>query len=189
MILRRLPVLWCTAGLFCLSAAACKNDLEKVAAVEMPANAPDRVTLDAVYLISDSGRVRNRLQAGRIAEHTSAPRRTEITGGLRLEFLGADGQVRANLTARRGFILPDERRMEVNEDVVFINGKGERLETEQLIWLQDSGRIHTHKPVRVQRGADVVHGVGLDANEDMSTYTIRKITGELYLGTDDHADQ
>lgn len=172
-------------GTLLLLLTACKNDLDKVAAVEVPANAPDRITRQATYTITDSGRVRNRLEAGRIAEWTTGTRRTEITDGLRLDFVGPDGTVTSTLTARRGTILSDERRMEVNEQVVFINAQGERLETEQLTWLQDSARIHTDKPVRVQRGSDVVHGIGLDAAEDMSTYTIRQITGELYLPADD----
>ena len=187
MMRRALPIaLAAGAGLLLLP--ACKNDLEKVAAVEMPADAPDRVTHQAEYLISDSGRVRNRLRAGRIAEWAAAPRRIELSGGLELVFLEADGTVRSTLTARRGTILADERRMEVNEQVVFINAQGERLETEQLVWLQDSARIVTDKPVRVQRGADVVHGVGLTAAEDMSTYTISRVTGELYLADDDQED-
>lgn len=181
----RRAALLATWACACILLPACKNDLEKVAAVEMPANAPDRVTLQAEYLLSDSGRVRNRLRAGRIAEWATEPRR-ELSDGLELAFLNPDGTVRSTLAARRGTILPAQSRMEVNEQVVFINAQGERLETEQLIWLQDSARIHTDKPVRVQRGTDVVHGVGLDAAEDMSTYTIHRVTGELYLSSDDH---
>ena len=48
--------------------------------------------------------------------------------------------------------------MEVYEEVVFVNAKGERLETEQLTWDQDSGRVHTEKAVRIQRGPDIIHG-------------------------------
>ncbi len=177
---------WALAAILLTGTSACKNDLEKVAAVDMPVNAPDRLTTGAEYILTDSGRVRNRLTAGRIAAWATEPRRTEFSEGLELQFLNADGRPRSTLTARRGLMLPSENRMEVNEQVVFINAQGERLETEQLIWHQDSARIHTDRPVRIQRGADVVHGVGLDAAEDMSTYNIRRVTGELYLGTNDH---
>ncbi len=163
---------------------SCKNDLDKVAAVEIPKTAPDRVTTGAEYLFTDSGLVRQRLRAGRIAEWSSEPRRTEIFDGLELVFLDSAGGQRSVLTSNKGMILPGEQRMEVNEEVVFINAKGERLETEQLTWHQDSARVRTDKAVRIQRGADVIHGMGLDAAEDMSSYTIRRITGELYLEAD-----
>jgi LPS export ABC transporter protein LptC len=81
-------------------------------------------------------------------------------------------------------MLPRQRRMEVSGDVVFINAKGERLETEQLTWYQDSASISTDKPVRVKRGNDVVHGLGLRATEDFSRYVVRKVTGVLQIGDD-----
>lgn len=162
----------------------CGNDLDKVAAVELPASVPDRVTEKAEYFYSDSGVVRNRLRAGRIAEWTAEPKRTELSEGVELLFFDAQGKPGSTLSARRGLILPGQKRMEVMEQVVFINAKGERLETEQLTWEQDSARVHTDKAVRVQRGEDVIHGQGLDAAEDFSRYTIRRVTGVLQLGSD-----
>jgi LPS export ABC transporter protein LptC len=174
--------------LFVLLAAhvlvSCKNDLDKVAAVEVPAASPDRVTKNAEYFYTDSGRVQNRLRAGLIAEWATKPEHTEITEGLEVLFydkLGKEGSV---LTARRGTILPAEKRMEVFENVVFINARGERLETEQLTWDQDSARVRTDKPVRIERGGDIIRGQGLDAAEDFSRYTIRRITGIINLAAD-----
>jgi hypothetical protein len=45
--------------------------------------------------------------------------------------------------------------------------------------------VRTENPVRIRRGEDIIHGNGLDANEDFSRYTIRNITGILYLPADD----
>ena len=177
---RLAPILIASFILF----AGCGNDLDKVAAVELPAAVPDRVTEEAEYFYSDSGVVRNRLRAGRIAEWTTEPKRTEMSNGVELLFFDALGNPGSTLTARRGLILPGKKRMEVMEQVVFINARGERLETEQLTWEQDSARVHTDKAVRVQRGEDVIHGQGLDAAEDFSHYTIRRVTGTLQLGSD-----
>lgn len=164
---------------------SCKNDLDKVAAVDVGGTAPDRITTEAEYLFTDSGRVRNRLRAGRIAEWREEPQRTEMSEGVELVFFDSTGAQRSVLTSRRGRILKKEQRMEVFEQVVFVNEKGERLETEQLTWDQDSGRVHTDKAVRIQRGSDIIHGQGLDAAEDFSHYVIHRITGQLYMAADD----
>ncbi len=164
--------------------ASCKNDLDKVAAVEVTTTSPDRITRQAEYLYTDSGMVRNRLRAGRIAEWAHEPKRTEMTEGVELVFFSAAGLQQSVLTARRGLILPKEQRMEVFEQVIFTNAKGERLETEQLTWQQDSARVHTDKAVRIQRGQDVIHGMGLDAAEDFSSYIIHRITGQIYVPDD-----
>jgi hypothetical protein len=75
--------------------------------------------------------------------------------------------------------------MEVEEDVVFVNARGEKLETEQLTWAQDSGRVFTDRPVKVTRSRDIIYGQGLDAAQDLSWYTIRRITGTLFLDRSD----
>lgn len=181
----RLKHLFAAIVLLVLAMPACKNDLDNVAALELPQDAPDRVTSQAEYLFTDSGRVRNKLRAGRIAEWTTEPKHTELSEGLELVFLDSIGNATSVLKARRGTIRPKEHLMEVYEEVVFVNAKGERLETEQLTWDQDSGRVHTDKAVRVERGANVIHGQGLDAIEDFSRYTIRRITGVLHLEPED----
>ncbi|MEO8588928.1 MAG: LPS export ABC transporter periplasmic protein LptC [Flavobacteriales bacterium] len=163
---------------------SCKNDLDTVAAVDVPEAGPDRVTKNAEYFYTDSGRVQNRLRAGRIAEWATKPERTEITDGLEVLFYDKLGKEGSILTARRGTILPAEKRMEVFENVVFINARGERLETEQLTWDQDSARVRTDKPVRIERNGDIIRGQGLDAAEDFSRYTIRRITGIINLAAD-----
>ena len=179
---------WKILGSSCMTAAVlcgCQNDLDKVAAIKVELNAPDRITSTAEYLYSDSGRVTNRLRAGRIAEWSTGERkRTEMSDGVELVFFDRKGEEQSKLTARRGLILPKEKRMEVYEQVVFVNEKGERLETEQLTWYQDSARVRTDKAVRVQRGPDVIHGMGLDAAEDFSSYVIHRITGQLYVPDD-----
>lgn len=159
---------------------ACKNDLDRVAAIEVAADAPDRVTTNAEYFYSDSGRVRNRLRAGTINEFlTEGREHTVMTNGVELTFYDASGAAGSVLTARRGSILSKQHRMEVDEQVVFTNVRGEKLETEQLIWSQDSDRVWTSKPVKITRAQDIIYGQGLDANEDFTHYTIRNITGSL----------
>ena len=170
----------------CIALLACTNDLDRVAAVELPASAADRVTRDVEYYYSDSGHVINRLRAGQIEEYTTEQeQRTEISGGVELVFFDRSGLQGSVLTARRGRIWPDRQRMQVIEQVVFVNAKGERLETEELTWSQDSGRVHTTRPVKIIRSSDILYGQGLDAAEDFSSYTIRKPTGSLLVERED----
>ena len=162
--------------------AACKNDLDQLAAVDMDAAAPDRVTTEVEYFYSDSGMVRNRLRAGRVEEYMSeGQQKTEMSEGVELVFFNPDGGEGSVLTARKGLIKPGKNSMEVRDHVVFTNARGERLETEHLIWSQDSDRVWTDQPVKIVRAQDILYGQGLDANEDFSRYTIRKLTGTLYV--------
>ena len=159
----------------------CKNDLDRVAAIEVEVDGPDRVTYNGEYNISDSGRVTNQIRAGRIADFDGEAPHTALSNGVELRFLDRNGELSSRLTANKGMVLPSQQRMQVDGDVVFVNRKGERLETEQLIWAQDSDRVWTDRPVRILRAQDIVHGQGLDAAEDFSRYSVRNITGILHL--------
>jgi LPS export ABC transporter protein LptC len=181
-MVRTAPLGVIAAALLC---GTCKNDLDRVAAIDVPASAPDRITIHAEYLYSDSGRVTNRLRAGKIEEYlVKDQERTELSDDLELVFFSTDGREGSRLTAHRGRIWPNEGRMQVNEQVVFTNIKGERLETEELTWEQDSGRVFTDRPVKITRSRDVLYGQGLDASEDFSRYTIRQVTGSIALPPD-----
>lgn len=164
---------------------ACKNDLDRVRAVEVPENGPDRITTGAEYLYSDSGLVRNRVRAGTVSEFGGDHPHTELSNGVELTFFDADGHAGSQLTGRRGRIDPGKKRMEVDEKVVFINQRGEKLETEQLTWSQDSNRVYTDRPVKITRSRDIIYGEGLDAAQDFSSYTIRHITGTLFIDRSD----
>lgn len=182
--MKRLPLL-CATVLGIWSLCACKNDLDRVAALEVPADGADRITTGAEYLYSDSGLVRNRVRAATIEEYNGDEPRTELSGGVELTFFNPDGSPNGVLTARKGSILQKEKRMQVDQQVVFTNARGEKLETEQLTWDQDSGKVHTDKPVKVTRANDIIFGQGLDATEDMAKYTVRKITGTVFIGAGD----
>lgn len=160
---------------------SCKNDLDRVAAIEVGNNGPERITTGAEYTYSDSGNARNRLRAGTILEFTGNKARTELLDGVELLFFNPDGTVGSRLTSRRGAMDPATGRMTVEEKVEFVNTKGEKLETEFLAWSQDSGRVYTDRPVKITRARDIVYGQGLDAAEDFSRYTIRRITGTLFI--------
>lgn len=173
-----------------LALAGCKNDLDQLALIDIGATSPDRITTSAEYYYSDSGRVRNRLRAGRVEEFLADQHEhTDMSDGVELTFFDANGRPGSTLSAERGRIDPKRHRMQVEERVVFTNARGERLETEELIWSQDSDRVFTDRPVRITRAQDIIYGQGLDANEDLSHYTIRRITGTIFVNADDSVER
>ena len=55
--------------------------------------------------------------------------------------------------------------------------KHEVLETPELFWSPDTKKIYTDKRVDIKTPDQVLHGMGMDSNQDFSDYTIRKVTG------------
>ncbi len=55
--------------------------------------------------------------------------------------------------------------------------KHEVLETPELFWSPDTKKIYTDKRVDIKTPDQVLHGMGMDSNQDFTDYTIRKVTG------------
>ncbi len=62
---------------------------------------------------------------------------------------------------------------------VLINNqiKHETLTTDELYWNPDTKKIYTDKPVDVKTPEQILHGIGMDSNQDFTEYTLRKVTG------------
>ena len=172
--------MFCMAGIL----FSCRSDLDRVDKVSIAEDTPERTIINAEYFFSDSGITRNRLRAGKVEEYHLDPPRTELSEGVELLFYKAIGVEGSVLTSRNGSILDDGRVMIVRNEVIFRNDKGEELQTNTLTWAQDSDLVYTEDPVRIIREYDTIHGVGLEANEDFSRYTVKKITGKLYVEDD-----
>lgn len=63
-------------------------------------------------------------------------------------------------------------RVQINNQV-----KNETLETDELFWTPDTKKIYSNKPVDIKTPDQVIHGIGMDSNQDFTEYTIRKVTG------------
>lgn len=57
--------------------------------------------------------------------------------------------------------------------------KGELIKTDEFTWLPGEKRIFTEKPVSIKTRTDIIHGVGLDAAQDFTTYSLRHVTNSI----------
>ncbi len=57
--------------------------------------------------------------------------------------------------------------------------KGEIMKTDEFTWLPDEKRIFTDKPVSIKTPTDVVHGIGFDAAQDFSSYSLRRVSNSV----------
>ena len=64
---------------------------------------------------------------------------------------------------------------------VLINNiqKGEIIKTPEFTWLPGEKRIFTDKPVTIKTRTDFVNGIGFDAAQDFSTYSLRRVTNSI----------
>ncbi|HRG51298.1 MAG TPA: LPS export ABC transporter periplasmic protein LptC, partial [Bacteroidia bacterium] len=76
-------------------------------------------------------------------------------------------------------------KMEAKRNVVVINVKGEKLNTEHLIWDAVTKKIYTKEFVKITTKDEVLLGEGLTADQDFSKYTILHPTGTIAINDSD----
>lgn len=124
-------------------------------------------------LYSDSAVVRVRV-TGPVMHNIVAQEspRQEFPNGVKIEFLEPDLSVKSTLTAKTAVRRQDKQTVVARDSVVLITAKQEKLETEELIWDENSGKVRTDKFVKVTKPGEVIYGYGLEAEQDFSYWKI-----------------
>lgn len=158
------------------------NEMEEVLAYSEFKEFPDRSTSGVTYLFTDSGKVKNKLEAALVEQFVSTDSSYSlISGGFTLYFYSDRGALDGTLTALNAWISGDNSHMVARDSVVFVNTKQEVLRTEELTWWQDSAKVMTDKFVTIERADAVIYGKGLISNENFTDYEIQQPSGVLYL--------
>ncbi len=55
----------------------------------------------------------------------------------------------------------------------------ETLKTEEFTWLPEEKRVFTEKPVQIRTKKEIIYGVGMDAAQDFTHYSLRHVTNSV----------
>ncbi len=170
----------------CLFLVACENDMAKVNSVTTDVNAktPVESTKDVEFLYSDSAQIQLKLTAPQTDRFVGDKSYFEMPKGMHVLFYGKYPKVQTELKADYGVgydTINGIKFMEVKRNVVVINEKGDRLNTEHLIWNANSKRIYTQDFVKITTKDEVIWGDGLEADEDFSKYEIKNVKGQINI--------
>jgi LPS export ABC transporter protein LptC len=162
------------------------NDLEEVLIYGDGELYPMRTTIGVTYLYTDSGRVKNQLETGKMEQFQVADSAYSLlSDGFALTFFTSSEEFDGKLTAKNGFIKGDNSVMIARDSVVFVNSIGETLHTEELTWVQDSAKVFTDKFVTIEKADGVIYGKGLISDQNFTNYVIKEPSGIIYISEDD----
>ena len=167
-----------------VSISACKNDLEQVKAITDNKLEPVQTSTNAIYMFSEKGEKQSRLEANLLQQFDPEDDEDYMlaSNGFRLVFFDSLEREDAHVTAQFGKFEEKKRRFTAWDSVVLINELGEKLETEEIVYLVDSARITSDKQVKItMEGGTVLRGKGLESNDNFTQYRILQPSGEILL--------
>ena len=162
---------------------SCENDIAEVNSITAEAQKalPLESSKNVEFIYSDSAIVRARLKAPQIDRYAGKKPYLELPKGMNIVFFQEDKKVQSNLTANYGIGYDNGNgvmeKMEAKGNVIVINEKGEKLNTEHLIWNTFTKKIYTDAFVKITTKDQVICGDGMEADQDFSEYEIKNVTG------------
>jgi len=163
---------------------SCSNNEEEVNALNAgKSNALiEQFEVNLVY--SDSGQAKIRLKAGRWEDFTDqrdAPFQ-RFSEGIDVEILDQEGNLSGLMRAQKAIQFAQTDTWEITGHVEIVQEDGQALYTNGLLWRR---KEHTFLSlsdttyVRIVDHGSEIFGRGFKAEEDISSYTIYSVSGEL----------
>ncbi len=170
-----------TAFLLAVTLFACENNIEEVNAITQKKKFPVE-TADSIEVIySDSGKVLMKITAPLMEHYVSDSSYIELSKGVHVIFFNDSLQPQTELTAEYAINKERESIMEAKRNVVVVNEKGDKLNTEHLIWDKNTRMIRTEEFVKITTEDEVIMGNGLEADEHFTKYKIKQIKGIISI--------
>jgi LPS export ABC transporter protein LptC len=161
--------------------SSCVNDIEEVKRMGSDVRVPVSSTRNVEMIYSDSSRLRAKVNAPQRDTYIGDNGFVEFTKGLKIEFYDTKSVLESKMNANYGISYTKTEIMEAKGNVVLKSEKGDKLETEHLIWDQKADRIYSNVFSRITSPERVIYGDGFESNQDFSKYRILKVKGIISL--------
>ncbi len=186
-----IPLRWLGWAFLLTFFTACENDIDVVNSVTSGNEKAQSVesSKNVEFLYSDSARVRSKLKTPLVDHFMGKKPYYEMPKGMEVIFYDRFQKEQTKLTANYGIGYDNENKMNVMEakgNVIVINEKGDKLNTEHLIWNSVTKKIYTTEFVKITTKDEVIWGNGLEANEDFSEYEIKQVKGTIAVKDADY---
>ena len=133
---------------------------------------PDQEVSDFAVTETDEGRVEWKMYALSAAIYNA--RNRIVARSVRIDFFDEKGERSSTLTAREGEMHQIKRDMVARGGVVLQTTEGTRMSTEELQFLNGKQRIISDKFVRVERGGDVLTGIGFESDPNLEHFEFKR---------------
>jgi LPS export ABC transporter protein LptC len=137
---------------------------------------------NVVTMYSDSGLVTMVVRTPLIEQFTlEEDPYTLFPEGLTVLFYDRTDSPQASITSKYARYTQKDEIWELRDSVVAVSDKGEVLETELLFWSQPRDKIWSDRFVRFTHDDQIVMGTGFDSDSRFSNWTIKNVTGTIYI--------
>ena len=159
-------------------ATSCKEDARIDTATVSAGDVPTMMTRDVETLISDSGVTRYRINTPvwYMYDEVQEPY-WKFPEGLKLVKFDNFFRTEATVDADSATYFKNKQVWRLDGNVNISNVMNEKFLTQQLYWDQRGHKLYSDSFIHIERTDRVLEGYGFESNEQMTRYTIKRVSG------------
>lgn len=168
-----------------VASSGCKNDMDEVRRLSSEDSIPSMYAKNVSIAESENGNLKYTLTAPVLYRYESTKGATiKFPEGFKVVFYDSlnPSKIRTEITAKYGINKEADKIMEARNDVIVINHlKNEQLNTEELVWNQNTKKVFSNVFVKITTPDRILYGDGMQSDESFNHWRIRKPRGEMYV--------
>jgi len=182
-----LPKRFLTIAAVLIAAAmlfSCENDIATVNTLTAKDNKPVEISKNIRLLYSENSKLLVQLKTPLLERYQGERPYTEMTKGVEVYFYDSLMHVSSQLKANYAISYENEKITEARNNVVVINEKNEKLNTERLFWDEKKAVIYSDVFVKITTNDEVLFGEGFESDERFDKWVIKKPKGSFIIKED-----
>jgi LPS export ABC transporter protein LptC len=160
---------------------SCENNESEISRITARPNDPVEEISGLQTIYSDSGAVKVLLEAPVMKKILTPKPITELSKGMKISFYDANLNIISRMKSSYAIHYEQEHRWEARNNVEVVNVKGEKLNTEKLVWDERTNKLLSDNFVKITTSKEIIMGNGFEADQDFSHYKIFNVTGHITL--------
>ena len=155
---------------------------EEIPPVTVRSDLPNQQFSDARIVITEKG-VTSAIVSAKHVNVFEDRNYTVVNDSISIQFFNKEGKRASTLTARHGEVwglYEQVDSLKATGDVVIVSDeRNAKMETQDIRWIAATHKIFSDSKVRLSTEDAVEEGTGFEASDDLKTYTMKNVTGEI----------
>ena len=167
---------------------SCNTSPQKIEDLVKNFEEPIVVSEDVEWFYTKNGITSHRLTSPKVLRYEGQKPYIEHPLGLEVFSFNPHGEQESFMRADYAVQHLGDKIIEAKGGVILENHKGEKLETETLIWNEKKDQIFTEAQVKITKQGQLIIGEGFESNTSFSNYTLKNSRGIINLDQSDQAN-
>lgn len=152
--------------------ASCQNNIQEINALTIKNDSAQMTGLDVELTRSVKGFINVRMKAKVVRQLSIQDNVFEFPEGIEMIMYDTLGNITSQMSADYSTYHDKEGIWEAKNNVDVSNDKGDRLNTEYLVWDREKGTIETNQFVKITSQDGVIYGDGLVSDQNFNNWEV-----------------